>query len=101
MGLLNKSNHEKKNCSTCSQLKTLKIKTPTELFDCIEMIKELIRQEGFETVSSNFELEYPKTIDGYWKEDVMYYSIRCKGCKQVYSCVCDTYHGNGSFEKEN
>lgn len=101
MKFIHKLNHQKKECSACYQLKPFKIKTPTEFFLCIDMIKELIAHDRFETVSSNFQLEYPKTLEGYWKEDVMYYSIQCKSCRQVYSCVCDTYHGNGSFGKEN
>lgn len=86
-------------CQNCSHLKLIKIKVPSDLTYCIEFMKKLENDDGFEKVASNFELEQPKTQDGFWQNDVMYYSIRCKECGQIYSCVCDTYHGNGEFSK--
>ena len=97
--MTDKTLHET-GCKTCSQLTALKIKVPSDLLACIGMIKCLIENGGFEKVSSNFELENPKTPDGYWKDDLMYYAIRCKECGQLYSCICDTYHGSGKFGKE-
>ena len=86
-------------CQNCSHLKPIKIKVPSDLFLCIEFIKELVDTDSFERVTSNFELEQPKTPDGFWQDDVLYYSIRCKECGQIYLCVCDTYHGSGKFSK--
>lgn len=88
-------------CQTCSQLEPMKIKHPTDLMACIELMKKLIENGNFEKESSNFELMNPKTPDGFWQDDIMCYSIRCKECGQIYVCVCDTYHGNGHFAKTN
>lgn len=87
-------------CAVCPQLKPLEFKTPSDFLSCVERIKHFIEQGEFETVSSNFELEHPQTPDGVWKDDVMYASIRCRACGQIWSCVCDTYHGGGRFTKE-
>ena len=90
----------KKDCSVCSHLEEIKIEHPSEMLSCVEMVKELIASGNFEKLKSNFELEKPKTEDGYWQDDVMYYSFRCKNCGQEFSLCCDTYHGSGgSFSK--
>ena len=85
----------KKDCSVCSHLEEIKIEHPSEMLSCVEMVKELIASGNFEKLKSNFELEKPKTEDGYWQDDVMYYSFRCKNCGQEFSLCCDTYHGSG------
>lgn len=94
-----KKSVQKPDCLVCSQLEALKIRTPDDLIACIDMIKDLIANGEFERISSNFELEHPKTPEGWWQDDLMYYSIRCRVCGQAYSCVCDTFHGSGRFGK--
>lgn len=91
---------DKKECSVCSHLESIKIEHLSEMFSCIEIIKALIASGNFEKLKSNFELEKPKTEEGYWQDDVMYYSFRCKNCGQEFSLCCETYHGSGgSFSR--
>ncbi len=91
---------DKKECPVCSHLEEIKIEHPSEMLSCVETVKELIASGNFEKLKSNFELENPKTEDGYWQDDVMYYSLRCKNCGQEFSLCCETYHGSGgSFSR--
>lgn len=49
-------------CQNCSHLKLIKIKVPSDLINCIEFMKKLVNDDGFEKVASNYELEtlFPK-----------------------------------------
>ena len=58
-------------CQNCSHLKLIKIKVPSDLTYCIEFMKKLENDDGFEKVASNFELEQPKTQDGYMNDNQM------------------------------
>ena len=36
---------------------------------------------------------------GHWVDDIIYHSIKCPRCGQVYTCVINTYNGRGQVQK--
>lgn len=90
----------KKNssCAICTQLKPHHFKSSKDFLDCLQSFKSLLESGNFEFVSSNFELEQPTNDEGFWQNDILHYTIRCKECGRKFCCSCDTYHGNGGLE---
>lgn len=88
---------KRKTCSVCAQIKPSRLKSLEDFLNCLELFKEILENDSFEYVSSNFELEHPKNHQGCWQDDILAYIIRCKACGRKYSCSCDTYHGRASL----
>lgn len=86
-------------CDNCGNIRLVKLfRSPYEYLQCVEYIKGLIADGGFELIEGNCPLDKVKDEDG-WADDVIYHAIKCKKCGQVYSCCCNTYRGGGSFMK--
>ncbi len=84
-------------CDNCGDIRLVKLfRSPYEYLQCVEYIKDLIAEGGFELLEGNCSLDEVKDDNG-WADDIIYHAIRCKKCGQVYSCCCNTYRGGGSF----
>lgn len=86
-------------CESCENIGLIKLfDSPYEYLKCIEYIKGLIADGGFELVEGNCSLNEVKK-DGQWADDIIYHVIRCKKCGREFSCCCNTYRGGGGFMK--
>ena len=86
-------------CENCGDIKLIKLfRSPYEYLQCVEYIKELISDGGFDLVEGNCPLDNVKNTNG-WADDIIYHVIRCRKCGQVYSCCVNTYRGGGAFQK--
>lgn len=87
-------------CDNCSDIGLIKLfRSPYEYLQCVEYIKALIAEGGFELVTGNCPLDEVKDKDGCWADDIIYHVIRCKKCGQIYSCSVNTYRDGGAFQK--
>lgn len=87
-------------CDYCSKVNLVKsILTPREYEKIVKYIKELIEKDGFIFVEGNCEIGEHKKEDGYWIDDIVYHTIKCPKCGQVFTCCINSYRGGGSFEK--
>ncbi len=86
-------------CDYCSQIQLVEtIDTPAVYERTIKYIKELIDKRGFVLIDGNCEIGKPKDKNGRWISDIIFHSIKCPRCKQVYACSVNTYKGGG-FKK--
>lgn len=95
----NISQKAKNECDYCSDVKTVEnFLLPREYEQCIEyIIKDLIEEKGFFVIEGNCPIgEHMK--DGFWAKDIIYHTIKCPECGQVFTCIVNTYRGGGSFE---
>ena len=87
-------------CDYCDGLNLTKsILTPREYEKIVKYIKELIEKDGFIFVNGNCEIGEHKKEDGCWIDDIVYHTIKCPKCGQVFTCIINSYRGGGSFEK--
>ena len=80
------------------QLRT-RIGSPQEYLQCLNYIQTLLDSGDYKMISKTCDLDKVKDDNGYWVDDIIVHTIRCKHCTQTYTCSVDTYHGNGSFRK--
>jgi len=81
---------EKKDGGICSQ---------QDYMNCLNYIQQLIDAKRFVLVFASCPLDKVKDENGYWFDDIIAHTIRCKSCGKCYTCSADTFHGGGSFEK--
>ncbi len=87
-------------CDYCSEIELKdSFQTPSEYEKKIRYIKGLIDNKHFIFVEGSCELGGHKNADGNWIDDVIYHTIKCPKCGQIYSCTVNTYRGGGSFRK--
>lgn len=87
-------------CENCENIRLVKLfNSPYEYLQCVEYIKSLISNGGFELIEGNCPLDRVKDENGYWADDIIYHVIGCEKCGQVYSCCVNTYRGGGAFRK--
>lgn len=90
----------KNMCVYCSNIKLVpSFFTPNVYEMTIEYIKELISKDGFILIDGNCEIGKHKNENGHWVDDIVFHTIKCPKCGQVYSCSVNTYRGSGSFSK--
>ena len=75
------------------------IYTPTDYENIVEYIKSLIEERQFILVDGNCELGHHKNDSGQWVDDVIYHTIKCPKCGQIFNCSVNTYRGGGSFRR--
>lgn len=86
-------------CDYCSKVNLVKnILTPREYEKIVKYIKELIEKDGFIFVEGNCVIG-KHMEDGHWIDDIVYHTIKCPKCGQVFTCIINSYRGGGSFEK--
>ena len=87
-------------CSVCDKVELREwFPTPNDYLECLSYIQSLIDSGAFEMESQTCDLDKVMDEDGYFVEDVISHTIRCKHCGQAFSCGIVTYRGSGSFEK--
>ncbi|MGN0669783.1 MAG: hypothetical protein ACI4JZ_04465 [Oscillospiraceae bacterium] len=85
-------------CENCGEIRLVELfQSAYEYLQCIDYIKALIENGGFELVEGNCALNEVKDENGQWADDIIYHLIRCKKCGKEYSCCCNTYRGGGGF----
>ena len=88
-------------CDRCRKIKTVKqIKSEEEYLTILEGIKKLLSNEKYDMVANNCPIDVVKTEDGYWADDGIWHTIKCKDCGAFFTCSVDTYHGFGSFRRD-
>ena len=40
-----------------------------------------------------------KNNSGQWVDDIIYHTIKCPKCGQIFTCSINTYRGGGSFTR--
>ena len=73
--------------------------TPNQYQRCLAYINELLETGKYELIRATCNLDKVKNEEGCFVDDSIYHVIKCKKCGQVFTCYCNTYHGNGSFYK--
>ncbi|MGN0591051.1 hypothetical protein [Ruminococcus sp.] len=87
-------------CEWCAQLPlTKQIFTPRAYEEIIACIKELVEQRQFILVKGSCPLGQHRRPDGSWVGDVIFHTIQCPRCGELFTCSVDTYHGGGSFRQ--
>lgn len=87
-------------CECCGNIKLIKLfASPYEYLQCVEYIKTLISDGGFELIDGNCPLDGVMNENNCWADDIIYHVIKCKKCGQEFSCCCNTYRGGGSFKR--
>lgn len=89
-----------KMCDNCKDIKTIKrISGSEEYLAILENMKALLLSEKYEMFASNHPIDAVIDENGYWVDDGIWHTIRCKECGMLFTCSVDTYHGFGSFKK--
>ncbi len=89
-------------CLVCDNIPLTKwFASPKEYMLCLNYIQKLLDSGDFEMESQTCDLDKVKNDMGYWVDDLIAHTIRCKRCGQTYTCSADTYHGNGRFLKDS
>jgi len=87
-------------CDYCLQIKLVKcIDTPSTYENIIIYVKDLIEKHGFLLIDGNCELGKHKDKNGCWIDDIIFHTIRCPKCGQIFNISVNTYRGGGSFRK--
>ena len=86
-------------CPHCENINLVEqFHSPKEYEITIEYIQMLINIQGFLLLEGNCPLgEHNR--NGYWVDDIIYHIIECSECRQAFSCVVNTYRGDGGFTK--
>lgn len=88
-------------CEHCRGIQIWKkFDAPKDYLACIAYIQQLVTKGCFELLAeeSTCLLEQVKTEDG-WADEITVHMIRCKHCGQIFTCVVNTWRGNGHFKK--
>lgn len=86
-------------CDYCNNINLVEnFYTPLQYEQTTEYIQELINNKGYILVDGNCEIGKHKK-DGKWVDDIIYHTIKCPNCGQIFSCVANTYRGSGGFQK--
>ena len=87
-------------CSVCDKVELREdFPTPEAYLECLDYIQKLIDSGNFELESQTCDPDKVLDADGYFVEDIICHTIKCKCCGQAYSCGMNTYHGSGRFRK--
>jgi hypothetical protein len=87
-------------CVVCDNIQLTKwFASPKEYMQCLNYIQKLLDSGDFEMESQTCDLDKVKNDNGYWVDDLIAHTIRCRHCGQAYTCSVDTYHGNGRFRE--
>lgn len=86
-------------CDNCKDvILTEYFYSPRDYMDCLAYIKTLLETEKFELIKATCPIDCVRRKNGGWYGDIIMHQIQCKKCQKVFTCFCDTYHGNGSFQ---
>ena len=87
-------------CNSCSNI-ILKASfySPKDYEKCLSYIKKLLQSGNFEVVEKNCEIDRVKDENDHWVDDIIFHTIKCKSCGQVFTCSVNTYRGSGCFKK--
>lgn len=87
-------------CENCENIRLVKqFNSPDEYLQCVEYIKGLIDDGGFELIEGDCPLDKVINKEGHWADDIICHVVRCGKCKQTFSCRVNTYRGGGAFSK--
>ena len=94
--LLNK----KESCDNCSFLmENYRFGNPKQYLSILNDMAEAVSSGQFVITEQTCDFNRVQHSTGTWHSDSLSHSIRCIKCGAYFTCNCDTYHGNGSFEK--
>ena len=89
-------------CYNCKTIQTVKqIKSAEEYLAILEDMKALVARGKYELFACSHPIDAVKNENGFWVDDGIWHTIKCKECGTFFTCSVDTYHGRGSFEKRN
>lgn len=87
-------------CENCQDIVLRKsFHSKQDWLNCLEYIKELIKNENYELVESTCDFDNIRYEDGKWSNDEFRHVIKCKCCGKRYLCYVNTYRGGGGFIK--
>ncbi|MGZ0655648.1 hypothetical protein ACWPKS_08575 [Coraliomargarita sp. W4R72] len=95
----------KPRCKLCEDIPDReKIRSPQELSHFIAFSKKKKKAGEFEETmeKSKYLPDYPieKLSDSPPWDDIVGHEFICTGCAARFSLGCDTYHGNGTWERK-
>jgi hypothetical protein len=72
-----------------------------DYLNCLGYIAELIDSGQFTMAEQTYSLDAVKNPNSKWVDDIIIHRIVCNFCCDIFSAFADTYHGNGSFKRED
>lgn len=87
-------------CPICQKIPLRpSFRTPADYLACLEQLRELVGSGAFALEEASCPLDEVRDGQGRWADDIICHVVRCRGCGQCFSCVCNTYRGGGGFRK--
>lgn len=85
-------------CENCGEIRLVELfQSPYEYLQCIEYIKALVEDGGFELVEGNCALDEVKDENGQWADDIVYHLIKCKKWVKSIPAVATLIAAAGAF----
>ncbi|MPM59638.1 hypothetical protein SDC9_106484 [bioreactor metagenome] len=85
-------------CKLCDKVEAVKFTSPNQYFQCLGYIKSLVKENCLKIVEQTCDLEKVEKENGCWFDDIIEHKLKCVKCGKKFLCICDTYHGHGSFK---
>ena len=82
-------------CDICKNVKVGKFEDPEEYLEILSYLKEMIANDNYEMLASDYPIDAVQDENGYWVDDIISHIVKCKKCGAHIDCYCDTYHGKG------
>ena len=82
-------------CDICKNVKVGKFEDPEEYLEILSYLKEMIANDNYEMLASDYPIDAVQDENGCWVDDVISHIVKCKKCGAHIDCYCDTYHGFG------
>lgn len=85
-------------CEICKEVMTVDAFSNTKVYlDCLKYIQALVDSGDYSFESKDCDTDKVRDENGCWADDIIFHTIKCAKCGQIFICSANTYRGSGSF----